>query len=392
MIDLNSKSNYTLFIPSWYPDRSNANNGIFIKKHAHLVARFKSVKVLYASADKSLQNNPFEIVEKNEEDVLETIVYFKPSTINLLTQIRQIWAFHKGFKEITRQYGKPFVVHNHVIFPAGFYALFVSIFYKIPLLITEHWSGYTDRDCRFEKLSLIFRTLMRATAKRATKISTVSSFLERSLSEKLRTNNILITPNVLNIPAQVVRKNEHNGIHALCIGNLNDHEKNISGILRAMAVVAKKHPSLTLTLVGDGAERFSYEKMTIDLGIDQQVIFTGKVPNNQLSAIYQTHDFYILNSHFETFNIATAEALLNGLPVIATRCGGPEAFVNEGNGILVDVNNEQQLGEAISRMVKNYTSYNTTTIAELMKQKYSNDAVEKSFRELYAAVESRKKL
>lgn len=72
-MDLGSKSKYTLFIPSWYPDRLNGNNGIFIKKHAHLVSRFQPVKVLYASADKSLKNALFEMVEKNEEGIEYTM-------------------------------------------------------------------------------------------------------------------------------------------------------------------------------------------------------------------------------------------------------------------------------------------------------------------------------
>lgn len=350
------------------------------------MSRFQPVKVLYASADKSLKNALFEMVEKNEEGIEEVIVYFKPSSINLLTQVRQIWALHKGFKHISATRKNPDVIHNHVIFPAGLYAFFASVFYKIPLLITEHWSGYTEPDGRFDKLLFIFQILMRNAAKRASKISVVSTYLKNSLAEKLDTSNILITPNVLNVPLQMMQKNEHDKVRALCIGNLNDHEKNVSGILRAMSIAVKQHPELTLTLVGDGAERKKYEMLATELGLTKQVTFTGKIPNKDISHYYQNHDFYILNSYFETFNIATAEALLHGLPVIATRCGGPEEFVTAENGILIDVNNDEQLAQAISQMTTTLSSYNPEKIAEDMAHKYNNDAIEASFREMYACI------
>ncbi len=47
----------------------------------------------------------------------------------------------------------------------------------------------------------------------------------------------------------------------------------------------------------------------------------------------------ITNSNYETFSVATAEALVCGVPVIATRCGGPEDFVTEDCGILIEPRN-----------------------------------------------------
>ena len=51
----------------------------------------------------------------------------------------------------------------------------------------------------------------------------------------------------------------------------------------------------------------------------------------------------MLVSRSETFGVAYIEALSCGVPVIATRCGGPEGFVHTGNGILVPVDDEEAL-------------------------------------------------
>ena len=52
------------------------------------------------------------------------------------------------------------------------------------------------------------------------------------------------------------------------------------------------------------------------------------------------------------------EAMATGLPVIATKCGGPEDFVNRDNGILISVNNQRQLSMAMQDMKNNIGIYN----------------------------------
>lgn len=54
---------------------------------------------------------------------------------------------------------------------------------------------------------------------------------------------------------------------------------------------------------------------------------------NEVAGFFCECDFFVLNSNFETFSVVTAEALAYGKPVIATRCGGPEEFVNKIMGI-----------------------------------------------------------
>jgi glycosyltransferase involved in cell wall biosynthesis len=56
------------------------------------------------------------------------------------------------------------------------------------------------------------------------------------------------------------------------------------------------------------------------------------------------------------------EALLNGVPVIATKCKGPESFVNSKNGILVDVGSLDQLLSAMELMSQTYMNYNPSEV------------------------------
>ena len=66
--------------------------------------------------------------------------------------------------------------------------------------------------------------------------------------------------------------------------------------------------------------------------------------------------------------MAYIEAMAAGLPVIATSCGGPEDFVNESNGILIEVDNHEELTKALLYMYKN----SDNTIGSNFKRNYKN--------------------
>jgi len=76
--------------------------------------------------------------------------------------------------------------------------------------------------------------------------------------------------------------------------------------------------------------------------------------------------------------------LANGKPVIATKCGGPESFVDSKVGILIDVGNLQQLKEALIAMLKTYYTYNSDEIINSVKTKFSFQSIANQFDEVYS--------
>ena len=61
---------------------------------------------------------------------------------------------------------------------------------------------------------------------------------------------------------------------------------------------------------------------------------------------------FVLASRTETFGVVYIEALSQGLPVIATRCGGPESIVTSDNGLLVPIENIPELTKALLTLYK----------------------------------------
>ena len=98
---------------------------------------------------------------------------------------------------------------------------------------------------------------------------------------------------------------------------------------------------------------------------------------------YQTANAFVLASRFEAFGVVFIEALSAGLPVIGTKSGGPEEIINDANGILVDINNVDQLSNAMEVLYKNYNMYNPEIIRKYAIDNYSEDIIADQIIEKY---------
>jgi glycosyltransferase involved in cell wall biosynthesis len=119
-------------------------------------------------------------------------------------------------------------------------------------------------------------------------------------------------------------------------------EKAYDVAIRALREV----PGATLVLVGDGAERVRLEELAGELGVAERVEFAGWTdePRRYLAGF----DVFVLSSHSEAFPLAILEAMLAGLPVVATDVGSVREAVQDGEtGYLVPANDHQALAERI---------------------------------------------
>jgi glycosyltransferase involved in cell wall biosynthesis len=96
----------------------------------------------------------------------------------------------------------------------------------------------------------------------------------------------------------------------------------------------------------------------------------------EMAREYSNADCFALASRCETFGVAYAEAMAAGLPVIATRCGGPEDFVNSNCGLLVKTDDDEAMAEAMADMVSNSKSrYSPSAIRAQVESSFAPEVI-----------------
>lgn len=120
----------------------------------------------------------------------------------------------------------------------------------------------------------------------------------------------------------------------LFVGRLAE-EKNIEFLIEAQKDLNKKYKNIKLFIVGDGPDREKYEKLATKLKIKDNVVFTGKVPWEEIPCYYQFADVFATASLTETQGLTVIEAMAGEVPPV---CMDDEAFktivVSELNGYL----------------------------------------------------------
>lgn len=115
----------------------------------------------------------------------------------------------------------------------------------------------------------------------------------------------------------------------LLTARILDPRKNVSMLLDAFAIIRATRPDLKLVIIGDPPRPEDAEKRD-RLGLGDEVMFLSARPRTELIRYYQTAELFVLPSTQEGLSISMLEALACGLPVISTRCGGPEGVIQDG--------------------------------------------------------------
>ena len=143
----------------------------------------------------------------------------------------------------------------------------------------------------------------------------------------------------------------------LTVGRLVER-KGHDMVIKALPEIIKKIPNVTYLIVGKGPRRTHLEKLVNQNSLRDYVKFISNVAQNDLAALYQICDVFIMlsrqlaNGDVEGFGIVYLEANMFGKPVIAGQSGGvPEAVVHGQTGILVDPTDIDQITQATVKLL-----------------------------------------
>lgn len=340
------------FLAKWYPHRDDALSGIFIQQQAMALIRHCDVAVLTVAEDPQIASPAPEIVTEVRDGVTSTHAYLSPQTAADAALNSHAWSM--GWRALQSSWGLPDIVHVHVLAEPGRLARQLRQRHGIPYLISEHWSGYLDADGSYHG-SPERRAATVPVVRDAGCVITVSTALRDAMLARGLVNTYHVIPNVVE-QRLVIEPPAFTGVlQLLCIARLSDREKNVSGMIRALAHLPREHArTFQLDIIGDGPDRQPLEALAQHLGVAPQVRFHGEQPNQRIPWFLQQAHALVCNSYFETFCIAVAEALVHGLPVIVTKCGGPQDYAREDSAILVPCDDVAALAAAMLKLRDNY--------------------------------------
>ncbi|UOE41524.1 glycosyltransferase [Chryseobacterium suipulveris] len=257
------------------------------------------------------------------------------------------WKQHKKVQKIIEDY-QPNIIHG-AVFEGVTMAAINGWIKKVPVIIIEETSFPVNRTWKGNLLMKLFSKLADIVVGVSTAVT--EEYLKGKLN--LSDKKVVLINNGVALPRLVLREelqeakekwgiNENDFVIGSTGRMLNDSNKRYSDLIKAFAEFSKGKENVKLLLVGDGPEREGYQRLVKKLGISDKVIFVGY--QSDVSLFYGMMDVFALVSAHESFGLVLAEAMLNKLPVIATRVGGMKYIVeDQETGYLIEPKNTEEI-------------------------------------------------
>ena len=246
---------------------------------------------------------------------------------------------------------QPDILHAHY---ATSYGLIGALSGFKPFVI----SAWGTDVMKFPQENFINKLLLKFNLKRANIICATSHTISGYL--KIVTNKpITVIP--FGVDTAVFYKKESEPIFekdTFVIGCIKSLEKvyNIDVLIKSFAVVKHKYPEkkIKLLIVGKGLQEDELKSLSKELHLNKDILFTGRVPYNNIQTYFNQLDVLINISSYESFGVSVIEAMACKVPVIATNTGGlKEIIETERYGSLVEVDNIIDTAEAIEKFLLN---------------------------------------
>jgi len=384
---------HVLLVPTAYPSRCFPVRGIFFQDQAHALRKAGLNVGVVATETRSLAtlHNPcgiwrsFQTTTHLEEDI-PVIRYHGWSVPKMRAVTGRLWVRWclNLIGKYVAEYGKPDIIHAHCALWAGVAAAEAKARYGIPYCVTEHSTAFARGLVKPWHCPHILRAY-----DRAHHVIAVGYDLAEHITQFCADDKIVVIPNVVDtdyfrLPGEVrgVRP-----FHFVSIAALTK-KKGMDLLLRAYTRAFANAGDVKLTIGGDGPCLPDLKKLARRLGIAQAVAFPGQLAREDVRRLLWEANCYVSASFFETFGVTMIEAMATGLPVIATKSGGPADFISDRTGMLIDVGEVDQMAAAMEviRSAGNDWAERAQDISTYAESRFSEQAVSGRLIELYKSM------
>jgi len=366
-----------------YPDQNQKWRGIFVQKQVKALSLKHDIIVVYFKVDYShfAPFSDYSYLKKESGRVTEYEVTINKS-FPVITQIKYLANTYRFIKDEILKQKKIDIIHSHLSYPGGFLGTIIQQKRKIPAILTEH-----------SRIKSYFRSWFhKQCVKYALRKTTSIIAVSRALSEEIISfchRPVTVIHNIVDIDKFGLKKNKSGEIINIgFLGSLKNNNKGLDILLKSVSLLEKK--DFFLHIGGNGVLLGDFKKMAKDLDIDSKCKFYGEISQNEIADFYSKLDLFVLPSRYETFGIVLIEAMACGIPVIATKCGGPQEIVTPSTGMLIPKDNIEELKSAIISISENIGSYNKEAIRNYAHKYFGQEVFVERLSDLYQEILTKK--
>ncbi|GJQ57447.1 MAG: glycosyltransferase [Candidatus Scalindua sp. AMX11] len=249
---------------------------------------------------------------------------------------------------------KPDIVHTQ-LFSANTYGRVAAIIARVPIIIGHELSlPVIGKDKKFYQICIE---------------KFLSMFSQGIICNSAKVSDILVKKHFYSVSKIFI---VHNGVVITDFQKQIKHSRKLKTNHKTVGIVARLDPaknqrlfldmaniilsmpenkSTKFLIVGDGPLKKELEEYSRNLGIEQNVIFTGE--RSDIPELLQEMDIFVMTSLFEGIPNAIMEAMLAGLPIVSTDVGAISEVVIDGeNGFLCPSHDSKNLADKVIRLIK----------------------------------------
>ena len=368
-----------LFISSWFPNKLEPTNGNFVQRHAEAVALKHDVEILHTIGDFN-QKETFVFDDKIINGLRTLVVYYKNSKNPIQNFLRRMKAYKMGFSKMQ----KPELVHANVLHNNMLFAVYLKKKYKIPFVITEHWTAYQENAS--DAHGALWRFFAKFIANQSSAVLPVSQNLKKGLLALGVKKPINVISNVINTEVFKLNVNEQkNSIFTFLHVSSLVERKNPDKIIRTAKRLHDKGYQFQLSIGGNDPKNI--QTQINELSASSYISTFGLLTLEGVAKKMQESHALVLFSENETQGCVLVEANACGIPVISSNVGGVPEFVNEKSGILVKKDDEEDLYRAMEDVLLQKVKFESAeNLHNEIKEKYSPKIIGDSFSKVYQKI------
>ncbi|PIY12044.1 MAG: hypothetical protein COZ18_02900 [Flexibacter sp. CG_4_10_14_3_um_filter_32_15] len=376
-----------LLIPSWYPTKENSIVGSFFREQAAILIENKEIdiKVLYGIVK---EVSFFEFIlflftkfikkklEVSQDFLLQTpdAYHFEVKISKLLSEKQKyailVRAYAYAYRTLSKQTDwKPDLIHAQSSIDAAIFARDLSIHHiRKPYVVIEH-QVFLLHDFSKYKQNLILISL-----REAQKVGVVSEHQKKMVLMAGADCKPVVIWNLVNennfyIDKNKVENSNKKPLFTILTITYPSYIKDFQTFFYTIKELSKITKDFRYIIIGNTsfdnlskANSDLFIQFAKELGIEKLGSFIPYIEREELSTIINTADVFVCTSIAETFGVAAREAMMCGLPVVTTACGGVEDSINSDTGRVAPIQNAEKLANHICYIKENKDSFSSEKI------------------------------